>query len=186
MIVLFGKQTYFLTVPCTIAPTNEREISAPFEGTIAEVLVKPGANVEKGQVLVKMDCRQLHLELQQAISDKASAEMEAIQGVSQGDPKKAAIARAKSESAAMLVRKIQHRMEASEIRAPSKGVILSGDLDKRIGEAVPIGAPLMVFAPLDQWKVVLEAPEFATSLIQPGQPGTFSAHAKPESQSNFK
>jgi len=178
-LIAFGKQTYYITVPSTIFPSDEREISTPFEGTIAEVFVRPGDSVTVGQKLVRIDTRLLLLELQQAKADRDSAEMESVQGISKSDPGSAAIARARADAAAILVQKIERKIQLSEIVAPSSGVILSGDLDKRIGESVPIGTPLLGFAPLDHWNVLLESPEFATSLLSLGQIGSFAAHAKP-------
>ena len=84
-LILVGKQTYMLTLPCTIAPADEREISAPFEGVIEATLVRPGDSVEEGQVLARLDTRQLKLDLNKAKADYHAATIESIQGASEGD-----------------------------------------------------------------------------------------------------
>jgi hypothetical protein len=178
-LVILGKQTYMLTLPCTIAPADEREISAPFEGVIEATLVRAGDTVEEGQVLARLDTRQLRLDLNKANSDYHAASIESIQGASEGDLQKLAIGRAKADAAKSLAQKIEHNLQLAEVRAPCKGTILSGDLDKRIGESVPMGESLFRFAAADKWKIVIDSPEFATSLIDVGQLGTFATVARP-------
>ena len=178
-LVIVGKQTYMLTLPCTIAPADEREICAPFEGVIESTLVRAGDTVEEGQVLARLDIRQLRLDLNKANADYHAASIESIQGASEGDLQKLAIGKAKADAAKSLAQKIERNLQLSEVRAPCKGTVLSGDLDKRIGESVPMGESLFRFAVADKWKIVIDSPEFATSLIDVGQKGTFATVARP-------
>lgn len=178
-VALVGKQTYVLTLPSSIVPADEREISSPFEGVIHETLVRAGDTVTAGQLLVRLDTRQLKLDLSKAKSDLHAASIESMQGATEGDLQKLAIGKAKADAAQSLARKIERNLELAEVRAPCNGTILSGDLDKRIGESVPMGEPLLRFAAADNWKVVVEAPEFATTLIDLGQAGTFATNARP-------
>lgn len=178
-LVILGKQTYMLTLPCTIAPADEREISAPFEGVIETTLVRAGDTVEEGQVLARLDTRQLRLDLNKANSDYHAASIESIQGASEGDLQKLAIGQAKADAAKSLAQKIERNLQLAEVRAPCQGTILTGDLDKRIGESVPMGESLFRFAAADKWKIVIDLPEFATTLIDVGQIGTFATVARP-------
>jgi hypothetical protein len=178
-VAIVGKQTYLLTLPCSILPADEREISSPFEGVIKETLVRPGDTVEAGQLLARLDTKQLLLDLSKANADYHSASIESIQGATEGDLQKLAIGQSKADAAKSLARKIERNLQLAEVRAPCNGVILSGDLDKRIGESVPMGESLLRFAAADKWKIVIEAPEFATTLIDIGQPGTFATVARP-------
>jgi multidrug efflux pump subunit AcrA (membrane-fusion protein) len=178
-LVILGKQTYMLTLPCTVAPADEREISAPFEGVIEATLVRAGDTVEEGQLLARLDTRQLRLDLNKANSDYHAASIESIQGASEGDLQKLAIGRAKADAAKSLAQKIERNLQLAEVRAPCKGTILTGDLDKRIGESVPMGESLFRFAAADKWKIVIDSPEFATSLIDVGQKGNFATVARP-------
>jgi multidrug resistance efflux pump len=126
-----------------------------------------------------MDTKQLMLDLKQSTADRAAAEMESVQGSAEGDATRAAIARAMADAAAGLSAKIEEKISMANVRAPGDGVILSGDLERRLGEPVSVGTPLLVFAPLGRWKVVVESPEFAADYLAQGQTGSFSAHAKP-------
>ena len=178
-LVIFGKQTYLLTLPCTIAPAEEREIAAPFEGVIEATFVRAGDTVEEGQILARLDTRQLLLDLNKANSDYNAASIESIQGASEGDLQKLAIGRAKADAAKSLAKKIERNLQLAEIRAPCRGTILTGELDQRIGESVPMGESLFRFAAADKWKIVIDSPEYATTLIEVGQKGTFATVARP-------
>jgi hypothetical protein len=178
-LVILGKQTYMLTLPCTIAPAEEREIAAPFEGVIEATFVRAGDSVDEGQLLARLDTRQLLLDLDKANSDYHAASIESIQGATEGDLQKLAIGRAKADASKSLAKKIERNIQLAEIRAPCKGTILTGALDQRIGESVPMGESLFRFAAADRWKIVIESPEFATTLIDVGQKGTFATVARP-------
>lgn len=185
LFIAFGKQTYRITVPSTIVPAGERAICSPYDGTISEVHIRPGEFVEKGQLLACLDSKALQLELQQATSDLAAANMEAVQASAVGDPGKSAIAHAKATAIKANIQKLERKIALSQIRAPNSGVILSGDIDKRIGESVPVGEPLLEFAPIVSWKVELEVPEFANSFLQLGQVGRFYSNARPDMPLDF-
>ncbi|MFO1065111.1 MAG: biotin/lipoyl-binding protein [Pirellulales bacterium] len=182
MFTVFGKQTYMLSLPCSIVPAEELQLSAPYEGVIREVFVKAGDQVTEGQVLLRLDTRQLLLERQKAASDLSSAEIDAMQGAAMGDVNRAAMGKARADAARCQLEKLDRSLQAAELKAPGEGTILEADLDRRIGEAVPLGEPLVRFAPANRWKVQLEVPEFATPLLASGQNGTFAAVARPASQ----
>lgn len=179
MFVMFGKQTYMLSLPCSIVPAEELQIASPFEGAIRETLVRSGDTVTAGQVLVRMDTRQLLLDKQKAIADLANAEIESMQGANDGDIGRSALGKSRADAARCQLAKINYSLAVSEVRAPSDGTILSAELDKRIGETVPLGEPLIQFAPANKWKIQLEVPEFISALVEQGQTGTFAAIARP-------
>lgn len=181
IFVLFGKQTYMLSLPCSIVPAQELQIASPFEGIIRETLVRSGDTVIAGQLLVRMDTQQLLLDKQKAISDLATAEIESMQGARDGDINLAAMGKSRADAARCQLDKIKHSIFMSDVRAPSDGTILSAELEKRIGETVPLGEPLIQFAPAQHWKIQLEVPEFISALVAQGQSGTFAAISRPNS-----
>ena len=181
IFVLFGKQTYMLSLPCSIVPAQELQIASPFEGIIRETLARSGDTVIAGQLLVRMDTQQLLLDKQKAISDLATAEIESMQGARDGDINLAAMGKCRADAARCQLDKIKHSIFMSDVRAPSDGTILSAELEKRIGETVPLGEPLIQFAPAQQWKIQLEVPEFISALVAQGQSGTFAAISRPNS-----
>ncbi len=183
---LFGKQTYWLSVPCELTPSQERHVAAPFEGTIESVLVRPGETVTKGTVLVRMDTRQLVLDKERAMADLRTAELELRQAAAKNDIAVAAQAQTRATAARSQLNKVDRYIRQSEIIAPQDGVIVSGDLQPRVGEVVPLGEPLLRIAPVGHWKLKLRAPEFAATLLDSGQSGTFATLARPDAKFNCK
>lgn len=56
-----------------VIPVNYSVLSFPVSGIVSEVLVKEGDKVEAGQVLVRLECQELHAQYQQAVAKAAKA-----------------------------------------------------------------------------------------------------------------
>ncbi|MEM9660316.1 MAG: HlyD family efflux transporter periplasmic adaptor subunit, partial [Planctomycetota bacterium] len=178
--VVFGKAPYCPTASCTVRPTDDLQLSAPFEGTIAEALAEPGDRVVAGQRLARLDTRNLEKEREKLLSEKRRAEIATTRASQAGDLSGAAQAHAESAIANARLQLVANKLAAATIRAPQDGVILEGRLDTRLGEVVSLGEPLLRFAPRDHWQVNVHVPDRLAPQIRAGQSARLAVSARPE------
>tara|TARA_R110002096_G_scaffold44526_13_gene120601 strand:+ start:210581 stop:212293 length:1713 start_codon:yes stop_codon:yes gene_type:complete len=71
VILILGLIPYpiYVTEKCVVQPTVRADIRSQIEGVLVEVLVDEGELVEKGQILAKLDARDLTYELTRAKTD---------------------------------------------------------------------------------------------------------------------
>ena len=184
--IVFGKIQYCPSASCIVEPTDDIQLSAPFEGTIAESYVQPGDLVVAGQKLAQMDTRNLASECERLLSELRRAEVATVQASQLGDVTGAARAHAEAAIARAQIQVIRQKLKAAALRAPEDGVILDGRLEPRLGEVVALGEPLLRFAPRGQWKVNLHVPDHLAIQIQRGQLAQVAISARPEAVSSLR
>lgn len=184
--LLFGRTTYVVTVPCEIVAAEERRIAAPFEGTLARSLVLPGEHVRAGQLLAEFDTRELAMKRSKAAAQLRTAELQLTNALQEQDTVAAGMTGAQAEMYRAEVELLDYQLARAKVVAPAAGVILEGDLRRRIGEVVPLGEPLFTIAEGNRRAVELHAPEHAAVLLQAGQRGVFTTLAQPDEQGQLK
>lgn len=139
-------------VPCRIScradlqPADRRLVVAPHEGRLEEALVRPGDWVASGQLLARLDGRDLRLEL-------ASLEAERSRVAKERDRSMAASDTAASQLAALELRRldlkregIDARLQRLEIRSPLAGQVIGGDPQVWVGSRLTQGQSLVEVA----------------------------------------
>ncbi|MBN2296744.1 MAG: HlyD family efflux transporter periplasmic adaptor subunit [Pirellulales bacterium] len=175
----FATISYQITVPSRIAPTEIRYFAAPFEGTIKACHVEVGDEVTRGQLLYEMDTSDLLLERDKLESELAVLRLRVNQALIAEDVKSAALSGAEMRVLQAQLAIARHNLDAAKVRAPADGTVVSGKLSKRIGEVVPLGAPLLEFVPRGDWSVELLVPETIADEMQAGFQGSFACSARP-------
>ena len=181
--MICGRCEYVVSVPCHLAPTVTRDISMPFEGILAATFVKPGDQVQAGELLATLDRRNLSAEREGILAELQIANVSLVRAASEKDLASAAQAQAQVEIAESHLKVIDDQLQRTEIRAPTAGQILTGDLRPRVGEVITVGERLIEFAPLGSWKIELQIPEYAAPYVSPGQLGSFATNARPDESS---
>jgi biotin carboxyl carrier protein len=176
---------YIVSVPCEIAPARELQLAAPFQGVIAESCVLPGERVQAGQLLLRMETELLEIEYEAAQTQRQIAQLELAQHAAAGNLAETALADSRIQVAENTIATIRHQLEQAEVKAPSDGYVIAGQLDRRVGEVVPMGEPLLQFAAADEWVVELHVPEFSASYLNVQMKGEFAINARPEEACSF-
>ncbi len=168
-VFLFGRQMAIVTANAVVEGSTERIISASFDGFIADAPAREGDVVKAGQILVRMDDRDLVLERVRLVTDAAQEQLELDKSIATRDRNQTAIREARVQQSAAKIKLVDIQMGRVELRAPFDGLVISGDLSQSIGASVAKGQPLMTVAPLDDFRVVLAVDESRISSVAPGQ-----------------
>ncbi|UCG15473.1 MAG: HlyD family efflux transporter periplasmic adaptor subunit [Phycisphaerales bacterium] len=183
---LFGSLDYEVTVPCALQPAQLRHLTVPYESVLASVAVTAGDPVHAGQILCELDHQELDLEWAELRAEYAVAEQEVQRAMAGDSPVEARLAEANARLFRARLAIVEHRIDQATIRSPVDGVVVDGDLRERVRGVFRQGEPLFQVAPLGDWKLRLEVPEWAISELTVGLPGRFATHARPEKPEAFR
>ncbi|MBU6409085.1 MAG: HlyD family efflux transporter periplasmic adaptor subunit [Verrucomicrobia bacterium] len=114
-------------------------LTAPFDGYIRQVLVRPGDVVTNGQPLLALNQAELLLQESGAIADVARYQRQADKDRAAGDIADMRIDQAQARQARAQLDLVRYRLDHVMVKSPFDGVIVEGDLRERIGAPVRQG-----------------------------------------------
>ena len=171
---------YRVTADAVLEGTVQRMVVAPVDGYIKEAPVRAGDIVEKGQLLVQLDDRDLELQLRERTSEQAQLQREYRQAMSELDSTRVSILKAQLAQAAARLALTAQNLERTRALAPMDGVIISGDLSQSLGTPVARGDTLFELAPLDSYRVMLNVDERDVRRLSTGQTGQLALVGFPD------
>jgi RND family efflux transporter MFP subunit len=160
---------YNVQCDCELQPVTRRYVAAPFEGRLEKCLVEPGDVVTAGQLLARLDGREIQWELEGVQADQHRAQKERDGHLASGKYGEAELSRLEAERLRLKTELLQHRGTRLEITSPIEGIIVSGDLRRTEGAPVQVGQSLFEVAPLDAMTIEVRIPEREIAYVQPGQ-----------------
>lgn len=134
-------------------------LTAPFDGYIKSVEVRPGDEVGLESVLLRLNTADLELEEASAVADQTRYLREAEKARAAGSLAEMRIAQALADQARARLDLVRHRLSQAAIKAPFAGVVIEGDLRQRIGAPVKQGEPLFRVARIEPVYVEAEINE---------------------------
>ena len=144
---------------CQVQPVTRRFVVAPYDGTLESSQVSPGDVVKAGDVLARMDEREISWELASLTADLAHAEKERDSAMAVHRTSGAQLAKLEMERLQVQIKMLEHRIENLAIRSPIDGIVVAGDLEKAQGAPLTIGQTLFEVAPLEKMNVEVNVPE---------------------------
>lgn len=170
---------YKVTCNCSMQPVTRRFVAAPFAARLDEVVVEPGDLVSEGQLLARMDGREIRWELAALTAELSRATKMHDSSLAIQDVAAAQLASLEAERLQKKIDLLEERVRNLEIRAPIGGLVIGGDLKKTQGAPVPTGQPLFEIAPLDRMLAEVRVPDREISHVAVGQPVTIRLDAHP-------
>jgi pyruvate/2-oxoglutarate dehydrogenase complex dihydrolipoamide acyltransferase (E2) component len=171
---------YCVTATCTIAADQSRHIAAPFDGIVAEAHAVEGDRVRKGQLLCKLDTRDLEYKRDELAAEINVLEREMDRAMGAESPVEFQLARAKQQLARAKLKTIEARIDRATLRSAIDGVVIAGDLRRRVDGVVAKGEPLYEVAPSTGRMLEIRVPERAADEVRAGLSGYFAPWARPE------
>ena len=89
-------------------------------------------------------------------------------------------AQAKAAETQALLSLVEGQLQRSRIEAPFDGIVIQGDLRQNLGAPVQRGEVLMVLAPNDSFRLILEVDEADVGAVRAGQRGELALAAQPD------
>ncbi|MGH6649063.1 MAG: efflux RND transporter periplasmic adaptor subunit [Aquabacterium sp.] len=158
----------------------QRVMSAPQDGFLREVMVRPGDVVKAGQVLAQLSDDDLQGARRARLAEVAQHENEFSEAFARGDRAQAMTAQNKLAESKAELSLIDQQLTRLRVVAPFDGVVIQGDLRQQLGAPLKRGENLLTLAPGLDWRVVLEVDESDIASLERGQVAGLRLAALPD------
>jgi RND family efflux transporter MFP subunit len=177
--------TYRVAAKTVIEGAVQRAAAAPFDGYILQSFVRAGDTVRVGQVLCRLDDRELKLEQTRLMSEREQLTRKHRQALAAQERSTMAVLGAQVSQVEAALALVTDRLARATLLAPFDGVIVSGDLHQLLGTPVELGKVLFQIAPLDAYRVILQVEERDIAQLKLGQQGELTLSGIPNHYMNF-
>lgn len=157
----------------SLMPEKRRITYAPLQGTIVEVPVTQGQMVKAGDLLVRLESKELEKELKERIAERAKALSQEAHlrdqvQVARGKREEQIQVRSQAEEARITAKNaeeqieiINQQLETLKVVAPQDGLITTWEVKKNLmGRPVEVGQELVTVAATDgDWVLEVEVPD---------------------------
>lgn len=161
-------------------------VTAPFDGFFGQVMVRPGQQVKQGQVLARLDDRDLKLERAKSRGERDQAAAKLRQAMAERDAAATTLAQAELQQTDAQLALIEAKLSRAELVAPLNGLLVSGDWVQQVGGPVEIGKELFEIAAGTGYRVVLHVPDRDIARVHLGQPGVLRLTGQPQTPYEFR
>jgi len=169
-----------ITANARLEGAVQRVMSAPQDGFLREVMVRPGDVVKAGQVLAQLSDDDLQGARRGRLAEVAQHENEFSEAFARGDRSQAMTAQNKLAEAKAQLSLIDQQLSRLQVVAPFDGVVIQGDLRQQLGAPLKRGESLLTLAPGLDWRVVLEVDESDIASLERGQVAGLRLAALPD------
>jgi multidrug resistance efflux pump len=175
-----------VTAPAVIEGRIRQVVTAPFEGFIAAAPARPGAIVQRGDTLARLDDRDLKLEQHKRASEREQAGGKLRQAMAERDAPAVALAAAELRQAEAELALVEAKLARAALTAPIDGVVVTGDWAQQIGAPIEVGKEMFEVASSDGYRVVLHVADSDITRLRAGQKGVLRLAAQPQTAYPFR
>jgi multidrug resistance efflux pump len=163
----------------------QRAISAPFNGYIKEAFLRAGDTAKAGDVIARLDDRDLRLERIRLTGQQSQFVKQHREALAKRDRTQAGLVSAQLEQVQAQLDMIGEQLTRAELVVPFDGVIVSGDLSQKLGSPVERGQVMFEVAPVGDFRVILRVDERHLSNVEVGQRGELTVASMPHERFPF-
>jgi len=165
--------------PARVLPATRIAVTAPVDGVIDSVVHREGDRLAPGDIIATLRDDGYRAALAAAQSELHIAESELARLRLAGDAAAMFAAQSRSDAARARIDLAQQQLDRTKIRAAAAGVLLTPDLEERIGQFLRSGSELAVIGNLRQVDVDVAVPEIEASMLRTGEPVALKIHPYP-------
>jgi RND family efflux transporter MFP subunit len=177
--------TYRVAADARVEGEVQRVITAPFQGYVRESTVRAGDSVKRGQVMARLDDRDLQVERTKLTAQREQLSQQYRDAMSRQERAQVRIASAQIQQAEAQLALVEEQLARTDIVAPFDGVVVSGDLTQSLGAPLERGQVMLEVAPLDAYRVVLQIDERDIADLKIGQKGALVLASMPGQRYDF-
>jgi RND family efflux transporter MFP subunit len=177
--LLFATGEFRVSADSVVEGVVQRAVSAPINGFVLEAPLRAGDAVREGQVIARLDDRDLRLERVKLDSQRQQYVKQYREAMGNRERAQVQIVSAQIAQAEAQLALVEEHLARTALVAPFDGVIVSGDLSQKLGSPVERGQVLFEIAPLDDYRVVLLVDERDVSYVVKGQRGELTVTSMP-------
>jgi len=137
--VCFYKPMYTVSAPFTFVSLDKRIVSAPYEGILAKVHVRPGDSVTAGQLIAEMKTDDYELQMLSKQLEAEGKHSEASKLRGEGKIAEAIAADLLGQSADATADFFKLKVSQGKVLAPIAGQVLKGDFRDKQGTTIKLG-----------------------------------------------
>ena len=171
--------TYRVSADARIEGEVQRAITAPFQAYVREAAVRAGDSVRKGQVLARLDDRDLKVERARLFAQREQLSQQYRDAMSRQERAQVRVTSAQIAQSEAQLALIEEQLARTEVTAPFDGVVVSGDLSQSLGAPLERGQVMWELAPLDAYRVILQVDERDIADVRIGQKGELVLSSMP-------
>ena len=177
----------FVRLPVRVRATEavvhaavQRPARAGAEGVIEDIFVQEGDRVTAGQPIARIRNEALLVRLSDAQGTLRLAERQGLTAQAVGNTSEAANARVRGEQARIEIALLEREAASLTVRAPAAGIVLTPQLEERIGSHRAAGEPVAWIGEADRSEIRLQVPQKDVAYIQPNDRVRVRVAARPE------
>jgi multidrug resistance efflux pump len=168
-----------VSAPAKLEGSVQRAVVAATDGFLQQSNVRPGDRVRAGQVLAELASQDLELERRRRESEVQHHEANYRAALARYDRSLMVASQAKAAEAGAMLALADSQLQRARVVAPFDGIVIKGDLTQTLGAPVQRGEVLMVLAPHEGYRLILEVDETDIRTLAPGQRGELVLSAQP-------
>ncbi len=179
LVLAFARADYRIAADATLEGRVQRAVVAGLEGYIAEANARAGDLVRKGQILGRLDTRDLVLEQKKLLAHREQLRRAYREALAGHDRIQLNIRSAKLAQAEAQLELLGENLSRTRLIAPFDGIVVKGDLSQSLGSPVDKGTVLFEVAPLEGYRIILKVDERQIADVTRGARGELALTALP-------
>ncbi len=176
----YATGTYRITATTVVQGKIQRVVTAPIAGYLVQAEARAGDLVSGGQIMARLEDRDIRLERLKWLGDRTKQQQEYSQAIAQRERTKARILASQIEQSDAQIALLDQQLERMTIRAPFDGLVVSGDLSQALGAPLERGDVLFQVAPLNEYRVTMRVDERDIRDIAAGDSGPLVLSSLPD------
>ena len=178
-VLSVARGTYRITADATLEGRVQRAIVAGIEGYVAEANRRAGDLVSRGEILGRLDERDLVLERRKWAAQREQLRQEQREARAQHERTQLSILGARIAGAEAQLDLLNEQLTRAKLVSPFDGIVVRGDLSQSLGSPVEKGQVLFEVAPLEGYRIILKVDERDVREVTAGSRGRLVLSALP-------